>query len=237
MATTSKTSREKNLEQVLNLQNELNALQGVAPETDEYIRKFDKSNASDIIRTIRNLKEKIEEAKKKNAVDDFFKGSGLELKQRIDKRMEELRNQFQRLYDGIDTLAKENFKDTSWTVTGTFVQSYQAGIRICIVDPETEKPIFGTEVTLQYEAPIFLHKEATFRTNVGSCGSNDIFDISQTSRTFFYIQLGELFKNQEKLHRINEAMEKMTEEYRKASKAYDNVEAVLKDPFNNTLTV
>ena len=135
----------------------------------------------------------------------------------------------------MEVLARENFKDSPWTVRSTFIQLYNAGITVCMMDEEKGTPIFGTEITLRYDDKFFSEAEQ-FTANIGTTGKSDLLDTSRGSRTFFYIQLGELFKNQEKLRHVSDVMAMIVKEYRKTNDRLRNAKEVERDPFGNTLT-
>lgn len=234
MATTRRTAREIRIEKIVNLKNELNQLQGKPCADDDFTSVIKDYKLYELADMIESLEKRIEEEKRIQKVKAFFDGEGSELKARIEQRKEELRNEYQDIRKQIFALAIDSFAGTAWTVEGAEASFLSAFITISIHSEKTGEAVHGTEITLKFEHTIF-GKGEEFSTNIGTRGSNDLLDHSTESRTFFYIEVGKLFADIEKLSGIKAKMAEVVESCRKIRKTANNIEKVEYDPFNNEL--
>ena len=231
MATTKRTQIEK----IVNLKNELNQLQGKPCVDNKFINIIKGYSLYEMADMIENLEKRIEDKKRVQKVNAFFEGEGRELKARIESRKEEIRKEYMNTQDAIRALADESFAGTTWTVEEAWASFLNAFIRISIHSDETGKIVPGTEITLKFEYSIFGTGKEEFSTNIGTRGSNDLLDLSKESRTFFYIEVGKLFAETEKLASIKDKMAEFVGICRKNREDERDIEKVENDPFNNQL--
>lgn len=232
MATPRRSAREMRIESIVALQNELNQLKGEPPVSDDYIRYYDDYKLYELGDVKSRLLAEIEETRLQQRVAVFFAGEGKELKEEIEARKEDVKESFKNIIEAVKTLAQQSFANTAWTVTRTVIDGYGAAIDIDMIQKDG-KHIFGTEIRISYKRNLWRNEaEAEFSTNVGTCGKNDLLDDSFGSRTFFYIQLGELLKNKELLNSIKDTLDKLTSKYREAEEERHLIEKVERDPFS-----
>ncbi|MBQ8709408.1 MAG: hypothetical protein IJ550_02335 [Bacteroidaceae bacterium] len=232
MATTRRAAREIRLESVVALQNELNQLKGEAPVAEDWVRRFVDYKLCEIGSFKESLIKEIEKTKLAQKVEAYFAGEGKALKEELETRKAAFREEYKAIKAAIQTLAEESFANTVWTVKHTSVASYEARIEIGLVNEDGSR-IFGTEFEIKYSK--WWKENAEFSTNIGTCGGQDLLDDSFGSRTFFYIQLGELLKNKELLQNIKNTMESLTEQLKAAEKVMNRIELVEADPFTYSL--
>lgn len=235
MATTRRTAREIRIEKIVNLKNELNQLQGKPCVDDEFINILKEYKLYELADMIENLGKCIEDEKRIQKVNAFFEGEGRELKARIEKQREELRKEYQTIQQDMMGLANDSFAETAWTVERAEASFLSAFITISIHSDETGEAVHGTETTLKFERSIFGTSESEFTTNIGTRGSNDLLDHSKESRTFFYIEVGKLFADVEKLSDIKDKLQEMVNRCRKVREGIAQIDKIEKDPFNNQM--
>ena len=235
MATTRRTAREIRIEKIVNLKNELNQLQGKPCVDDEFINVINTYKLYELADMIETLGKRIEEEKRTQKVKAFFEGEGSELKARIEQRKDELTKEYQAIQKDMKEIANDRFAGTAWTVERAEASFLSAFITVSIHSDKTGEAVHGTETTLKFERSIFGTSESEFTTNIGTRGSNDLLDHSKESRTFFYIEVGKLFADTDKLSDIKAKMQDMVNRCRKVRDGFNQIEKVENDPFNNQM--
>ena len=234
MANVRRTAREIRLEAIIALQNELNQLKGEAPVDELEIRRYDGYKLYELGDVKESLQKQIEQEKQAQKVAAYFAGEGAALKEEIERKKEEIRQNVIGLRNAIDMKAEELFQFTAWTVESTSISYNMAVISISLHD-EDDKQVWGTSLDIKYQIESYKEERESFTTNIGTCGSNDLLDDSRGSRTDFYIQVGELLKDKETLESMKEMMSVITNDFMKLLDERRKLEKVESNPFNYTL--
>ena len=200
------TRREKLVNEIYRLKNELNILNGEPEKTFEEFRKSKYYDGTisyyrnyEMKSEIAHLESIIAQTKRKQRIDAFYATEeGATLKSQLERELEE---SLQRMTDILSTAKAEvetglqNLLGSHWIVESIGSSSMEIGIRN---EDETDKYrncLFGQTASIYYDICGWRDEDKErFEINIGSCGGCRVDGgMNYGERSRYYIGLGQLF--------------------------------------------